>query len=189
LKRRFGKHKWALRSNKHKNKYLQNSWNKHGEENFDFMILEQGIQGDVLLEIEQEWLDLYRPFKRTEVFNILETAANCIEFSLDNKNKLKGLNSGSKNYNTDLSWSDIRRMRKMYANGYTQKKLGALFNLSRSAVGLIMQNTRWVCDEWETQKASLAKFRSARLILKRLKRSESYIKMEYLKQNWPNSMD
>ncbi len=39
LKARFTNHINALRGNKHKNKYLQNSWNKYKEKNFEFIIL------------------------------------------------------------------------------------------------------------------------------------------------------
>lgn len=38
--RRWGIHKYYLRKNEHDNKHLQNSWNKYGEENFVFFILD-----------------------------------------------------------------------------------------------------------------------------------------------------
>ena len=40
LNKRWHHHILLLRKNGHRNKYLQNSWNKHGEENFKFYILE-----------------------------------------------------------------------------------------------------------------------------------------------------
>ena len=36
---RWVNHKWYLNNNKHYNTHLQKSWNKHGEENFKFIIL------------------------------------------------------------------------------------------------------------------------------------------------------
>lgn len=38
--RRWVEHKWELNHNEHHNDYLQKSWNKYGEENFEFNILE-----------------------------------------------------------------------------------------------------------------------------------------------------
>ena len=36
VKKRFIHHKSMLRKNEHNNPYLQNSWNKYGENNFTF---------------------------------------------------------------------------------------------------------------------------------------------------------
>lgn len=40
MRRRLWKHRALLRHNKHHNPHLQNSWNKYGEDNFDYCILE-----------------------------------------------------------------------------------------------------------------------------------------------------
>lgn len=39
FKARFDNHKRDLRKNDHHNQYLQNSWNKYGEENFEFKVV------------------------------------------------------------------------------------------------------------------------------------------------------
>lgn len=54
IRKRLNHHVSLLRVNNHKNTYLQNSWNKHGENNFRFMVLK--ICYDTL-EQEQVWLD------------------------------------------------------------------------------------------------------------------------------------
>lgn len=56
LKRRFEEHKTLLRHNKHHNRRLQNSWNKYGEHNFKFDVIEL-VEEDYLLDIEQQWID------------------------------------------------------------------------------------------------------------------------------------
>lgn len=38
---RWSKHKSSLKNNKHENGHLQNAWNKYGEENFNFYVLEE----------------------------------------------------------------------------------------------------------------------------------------------------
>lgn len=39
IERRWGHHKWELRSNHHKNYHLQRAWNKYEEDNFEFTII------------------------------------------------------------------------------------------------------------------------------------------------------
>ena len=40
IKTRWSQHRHQLKHNKHGNRYLQRSWNKHGTENFVFEVLE-----------------------------------------------------------------------------------------------------------------------------------------------------
>jgi group I intron endonuclease len=56
LKRRKTRHFCELRNNKHNNKYLQASWNKHGEQAFVFVVIEElDLEAD-LLAAENVWL-------------------------------------------------------------------------------------------------------------------------------------
>lgn len=57
--KRFHHHLSMLRANKHKNKYLQNAWNKYGEENFEFNILEV-CNKEECLNREQYYIDMYK---------------------------------------------------------------------------------------------------------------------------------
>ena len=56
-KGRFYSHKHNLKSNKHYNHYLQRSWNKYGEDGFEFLIVEE-VPEENLLMTEQKYLDL-----------------------------------------------------------------------------------------------------------------------------------
>ena len=52
-----------LRNNNYKsNQYLQRSWNKHGEKNFRFEVLEEIKDITTLTIREQYWLDYYRHY-------------------------------------------------------------------------------------------------------------------------------
>ena len=53
---RWYKHKRALMKRKHINSHLQSAWNKYGENNFDFLIIEN-VSEDKLIETEQKYLD------------------------------------------------------------------------------------------------------------------------------------
>lgn len=48
-----------LRNNRHINKHLQNSWNKYGENNFEFEVIEEIQDKNKLIEREQYWIDQY----------------------------------------------------------------------------------------------------------------------------------
>lgn len=54
--RRFGEHKRALSKNEHFNRHLQFAWNKYGEDNFVFEVVEKCGE-EMLFEIEQKHLD------------------------------------------------------------------------------------------------------------------------------------
>jgi len=57
LGERWRKHRQLLRKNKHYNKHLQNAWNKYGETNFKFVIVQEDESVN-LLKVEQKYLDL-----------------------------------------------------------------------------------------------------------------------------------
>jgi group I intron endonuclease len=69
-------HKKALRHNKHENQYLQNAWNKYGEQNFSFNIIRKVKFGDILTCCEQIYLDLCESYERDKGYNICKYADN-----------------------------------------------------------------------------------------------------------------
>lgn len=60
IRQRLWKHRTLLRHQKHENRYLQNAWNKYGENNFDFYVLES-CEENILLEREQYYVNLLNP--------------------------------------------------------------------------------------------------------------------------------
>ena len=54
--KRLEHHRCLLRNGTHKNTYLQRAWNKYGENNFEFNILEV-VDKCCTLEVEQQYLD------------------------------------------------------------------------------------------------------------------------------------
>jgi len=59
IKERFAKHKNALINNYHYNKHLQRSWNKYGEDNFKFNIVEI-CSNDILSDKEKFYIKVYK---------------------------------------------------------------------------------------------------------------------------------
>ena len=56
---RWDSHRTLLRSNKHYNQYLQRAWNKYGEENFEFIVVEE-CDVDVINDREIYYIKFYR---------------------------------------------------------------------------------------------------------------------------------
>ena len=68
-------HRNSLRKGVHHNQYLQRSWNKFGENVFEFCILEYLDNLDELVKAEQFWMDVYR-IEGKELYNF-GLAADC----------------------------------------------------------------------------------------------------------------
>lgn len=60
IRKRLWKHRSLLRHDKHENPHLQNAWNKYGEDNFVYSILEE-CDVSILLEREQYYIDILKP--------------------------------------------------------------------------------------------------------------------------------
>lgn len=74
INRRWNEHKRCLKNNDHHSGHLQNAWNKYGEENFKFEILEIVSNEDELKNIEQKWLDETQCYKKEIGYNISKNA-------------------------------------------------------------------------------------------------------------------
>ena len=79
---RKGNHLLHLRRNDHDNSYFQNAFNKYGEEDFTFEILEEvpkledGTNDrDKLTEREQYWMDFYKSYEEEFGYNINPSAS------------------------------------------------------------------------------------------------------------------
>lgn len=70
LNKRFSHHVCELNHKRHNNKYLQRDWNRYGQQNFEFVVLELCTR-DELLKREQYYLDQLRP-----QYNISKSAGN-----------------------------------------------------------------------------------------------------------------
>lgn len=75
IQHRWKQHCHRLNRGNHQNIYLQAAWNKYGEENFAFLVLEF-VEKSNLLRAEQEWIDKTKCTDRNIGFNIYETAGS-----------------------------------------------------------------------------------------------------------------
>lgn len=90
--RRWAVHRCNLRKGKHHSAYLQSAWNKYGEANFEFRILNTCDVSE-LVAAEQEAIDTIRP-----EYNMSPTAGSTIgvEFSPERRAKISAAHKGRK---------------------------------------------------------------------------------------------
>ena len=67
--RRYWHHQWKLKNGSHDNKYLQESWNKYGEDNFDFVVIEVVSNRSLLDELEIKYINKYK--SNNQSYNML----------------------------------------------------------------------------------------------------------------------
>ena len=68
---RIRQHKYELRHGLHLNRYLQSAWNKYGESNFVFSVLEE-VSEEKLTEREKYWVDFYGGYESDRLYNLRE---------------------------------------------------------------------------------------------------------------------
>jgi group I intron endonuclease len=163
-------HKYTLKNNKHKNKHLQNAWNVYGEESFLFETLEIVENKKLIIEREQFYLDLYKPYNRNFGFNKAKIAGNTSGIKPSLETRLKQSEAAKKRPRTKLTeeqilnlknrykdktapWSKIsleqvREIRRMYHEDYTTKELSTLFPVSQSTIQEIIRNEIWKDDNY-----------------------------------------
>lgn len=90
----------TLKRNKHQNNYLQNAFNKYGEDNFIFEIIEFCGEKD-LKDSEQYWLDRIRPYDKNIGYNIAINTYNH-EFSEETKQKMSKNHADFKGKNNPM---------------------------------------------------------------------------------------
>lgn len=93
LVRRWQRHRFDLDHNKHDNQHLQNAWNKYGQNQFAFEVLEYAAVAD-LVTIEQYYIDWMEP-----EYNICPVAGNTMGRICrdETRIKLSLSNSGANN--------------------------------------------------------------------------------------------
>lgn len=81
LRERWFAHRNRLRRSIHVNKYLQQAWNKYGEEQFIFSVLEL-VSVSVLRKVEQQWIDVNQAQDRKYGFNSFPRADSPLGFTM-----------------------------------------------------------------------------------------------------------
>ena len=102
---RLKRHFRELREGIHHSKYLQNSFNKHGEDSFKPMILEECSE-EVLFERERFWIDKLNAYKSGYNMTLGGGGVSGWVAPPEFKEKMKQVTQGEKNGNYGHYWSE-----------------------------------------------------------------------------------
>jgi group I intron endonuclease len=78
IDRRWSQHKHYLKEGKHHSEHLQKAWDKYGEQNFTFDIIEEVSNPEHLLAYEQVYLDYYKSYEGDRGYNICKVAGSSL---------------------------------------------------------------------------------------------------------------
>ena len=126
---RWRGHKYDLRNNTHPNDYLQKAWNKHGEINFDFEIL-QLCSLDLCSLYEDYWVKVLKTEDREFGYNLKPTdPLGTSGFSQETIEKIRKANKGKRPSNLclqrrkELGVTDFQKQRSKEGRSTKEAKL------------------------------------------------------------------
>lgn len=113
IKRRWKQHVKDLKGNYHRNSHLQHSWNKHGEDSFQFEIIEK-CDKDVLAEREMYWIEYFDSTNSDKGYNLTKGGdGTCgVLFTEERNRKISRTLSGRKR--PEMSGSNAPTARSVY---------------------------------------------------------------------------
>ena len=111
IERRFKSHKKELNEKTHNNIYLQNAWNKYGEDSFVFEVIEIVNDRETLREREQYYIEIYNSANHAHGYNILSNTNVGLGVSASDeiRAKISRQCTGSKNGHYGKKHSDTTK--------------------------------------------------------------------------------
>lgn len=143
IEQRWEEHKNALQKNVHQNKHLQRAWNKYGEKNFIFSILEE-CDEKLLDEREQYWIDYYGGINSQNTYNFREGGSH----GAFSEETLKIMSENTKRLRQNADW--VARNSQAIRDSWTPER--------RQKMSEIKTGTKWT----EKQRENRKKFDNAR---------------------------
>jgi group I intron endonuclease len=165
LEDRWNDHKRDLNYNTHHCDHLQNAWNKYGEKNFVFEIINECSPiKELLLFREQCWLDTIRveyfdgtigDINHNLAYNTCKIAGSSAGTKASEETRKKqseakkGKRVGEEASLAKLTWVQVREIRKKYANDTTMSctKLSKIYNVTSSVIKQILSYRTWIEDD------------------------------------------
>lgn len=147
---RKGQHFYLLRNNKHFNSHLQSSWNKYGENNFEFKVLEFVKDVSLLKIKEEKYIKIFNANINTNGFNYrIYCSTNLgVKRSLESRTKQSNSKKGvtpNIDYNhvamlnnKAVTATDKKTNEKHYF--ISVKEAGEKLNVHRTSISKVLHN-------------------------------------------------
>lgn len=189
FQKRFWHHQWKLKNGNHDNKFLQNEWNKYGEEKFEFSIIEI-VDKSLLDEREIFWIEEYRkqniclnlqdggqsvhlerfvsPETRKRVGEINREKLTGKKLSEETKEKMSKarLNKSHIKKKTDsITEKQAREIKKLFVQGFSSHEIMEILNIPYKPINGILSADNWKSvkvDGWEEFKQNRPKGKGSR---------------------------
>jgi len=168
VRKRWNNHRCNLRNNRHENSYLQQAWNKYGEEAFEFSILEE-VNDKNRIKREIYYLKETKCYERNIGYNFdknptdksgknnsfygkkhtEEVKDRMREIALNRpqeyKDKLlQSVKRGEEHRDAILTWDKVREIRSKYIPKlYGYRKLGEEYGVAKTTIQAIIENRSW----------------------------------------------
>jgi group I intron endonuclease len=167
INKRWNNHKSKLNNKIHENSYLQAAWDKYGEENFEFSIIEQ-VNDQNRIEKEIFYLQETKSYERHIGYNFdknptdksgknnpfygkqhSKETKDKIKLIANNrsdelKNKMGEKNRGENHGQALLNWDIVREIRRLYElGGETHRSLALKYNVSYGTISAILYKRSW----------------------------------------------
>lgn len=167
INKRWNNHKSKLNNKIHENSYLQAAWDKYGEENFEFSIIEQ-VNDQNRIEKEIFYLQETKSYERDIGYNFdknptdksgknnpfygkqhSKETKDKIKLIANNrsdelKNKMGEKNRGENNSSAKLNKQIVEEIRSLYSLGNeTYKSLSRKYGVGKSTIQAIIEYKSW----------------------------------------------
>ena len=147
LKGRINAHKHLLRKDKHVNIYLQRAWNKYGEANFEFSILQE-CEIDILPEMEAIWVKTKNANHPDHGYNLMVVGRQNHHHSVETKLKMSKAKLGYKMSSQHLENNNLSKYKCIIQydleGNFINEWLGASY--VRDKLGYNQGNITAVCN-------------------------------------------
>ena len=145
VNKRLSTHKSNLIQNLHNNNHLQKSWNKYGEQNFIFYIVQE-CDINKLDELEIYYIDKLKTSDTKFGYNIEIGGHKCKSMSEFSKNKISKANTGRKKTEEEIEKIKINSNRKPIAQIDFSGNLVRIFNSSSEIHKILKVDSRSILE-------------------------------------------
>jgi len=160
LYKRWICHLSYLQNNRHCNQHLQRTWNKHGNEAFNFEVILY-CDVDNLLFYEQKVIDYYK--NREELFNMCYKAGSKLGTTLSGKTREKIAIANTGNIVLEETKKKLRLINTgKVISDETRKKMSILMMGNKRAAGNHSQKGRKLSDEHKAKISNTLKGKNIR---------------------------
>jgi group I intron endonuclease len=140
LNRWAKEHKPSLRNNKHYNSHLQHAWNKYGESNFEFIILEECLI-EKLSEREEYWIENYGVWNRNYGYNLSRYVNGRLIISEETRKKMSQAAIENWEKEKDNYYNSGIRLKivQLFQEGISKAKISKQLKIDRNTVYSILE--------------------------------------------------